>query len=250
MTFFCHCRIEHACSNLSPWPPVKAPLVVVSGAAMNNSQLPAAAASAGAPAAPAAAPRSPLLTKDVRDNGLQFLLEFFTSNVADLHKRTKEIEEALRTKGESMGMQNQATAYEEQDAARRTLASGAAGGTAAEGAAAVSQDGWRCVCARSGLSAFPLTATVCAAQPPRGAPAPSEGRPRGAPERDDGVHRCHRGMLGSGASPGAAPVGVRRRAPHQVAHPRRPQRQQQQRRRQRLGLLGVSRGVGQPPPPE
>ena len=49
--------------------------------------------------------------------------------MADLHKRTKEIEEALRTKGESMGMLDQATAYEEQDAARRTLASGAAGGT-------------------------------------------------------------------------------------------------------------------------
>ena len=29
MTFFCHCRIEHACSKLSPWLPVKARCLVV-----------------------------------------------------------------------------------------------------------------------------------------------------------------------------------------------------------------------------
>ena len=47
---------------------------------------------------PPAAPPSPVLTKDGRDQTLHVLLEFYIKKLEDLHQRTKDVEKALRTK--------------------------------------------------------------------------------------------------------------------------------------------------------
>jgi hypothetical protein len=113
-----------------------ATLPAATGAAPNT------AGPATAMAAAAAGPPSPVLpSTNARAQTLQLILDFYMNKFDDLHQRMATVEMAMLTKGKSMEMEAQSTDFEAQDAARHTLASGAAG-AAVEAAAEIPQDGW------------------------------------------------------------------------------------------------------------